>query len=359
MCPEEISPTRGVIIHASPFSDHARPSGVPTEHPPIMQFKNLLVIGGSGFVGRHLVAQLAARGARVTVPARRRERAKELILLPTVDVVETDIGGAGVLEQLAHGCDAVINLAGILHSRRGRRDQRGPNDYGPDFARVHVEIPQAIIAACRYAGVKRLLHMSALGAGLDAPSEYLRSKGVGEQVVLAAEDLAVTVFRPSVIFGSEDGFLNLFARLARLLPVLPLGSPHARFQPVYVGDVAQAFVAALDENAAVGQSYDLCGPKRYTLRQLVEYVCALIGRRRLVLDLPEWASYLQARVMEWSPGSLLTRDNYYSMRVASVCGCEPPFGIRPVALETVAPTYLAPYGPRERYREFRWRARRG
>ena len=163
--------------------------------------QNVLVIGGAGFVGRHLVAALAARGARVTVPARRRERAKPLILLPTVEVVEADVNQPGVLARLAAGRDTVINLAGVLHSRRGRRDERGPNDYGPDFARVHVELAQAVVAACRAAGVTRLLHMSALGADPKAPSEYLRSKGIGERAALAAEDLAVTVFRPSVIFG--------------------------------------------------------------------------------------------------------------------------------------------------------------
>ena len=180
----------------------------------------MLVVGGSGFVGRHLVAALAARGCRVTVATRRRERAKTCSLLPTVEVVEDDVNLPGVLERLAAGRDTVINLAGVLHSRRGRRDQRGPNDYGPDFAQVHVELAQAVVNACRAAGVKRLLHMSALGAGSQAPSEYLRSKGVGERAVLAAEDLAVTVFRPSVIFGPEDSFLNLFALLAKFLPVI-------------------------------------------------------------------------------------------------------------------------------------------
>lgn len=322
-----------------------------------MRLRNFLVLGGSGFVGRHLVAALAARGARVTVPARRRERAKELILLPTVDVLEADVHRPGVLERLAQGCDAVINLVGILHSRRGPRSERGPNDYGPDFAHVHVELPQAIVAACRATGVKRLLHMSALGALLEAPSEYLRSKGVGEQAVLAADDLAVTVFRPSVIFGPGDSFLTLFARLARLLPVIVLACPEARFQPVYVGDVVQAFVAALDEHAAFGQRYDLCGPRRYALRELVEYVCRLTGHRRPVIGLSDRLSYLQARLMEWSPGPLMTRDNYRSMQVPSVCECAPPFGIRPAALEAIAPAYLALAAPR--YDRLRWRARRG
>jgi len=307
-----------------------------------MRHEDILVVGGSGFVGRHLVAALAKRGARVTVPTRRRERAKHLLLLPTVEVVEADVGRAGELERLAAGKDAVVNLVGVLHSRRGRRDERGPNDYGPDFARAHVELPQAVVRACRAAGAKRLLHMSALGADPQAPSEYLRSKGIGEQAALAADDLAVTVFQPSVIFGPEDGFLNLFAQLARFLPVLALACPEARFQPVYVADVAQAFVAALDAREAVGRRYTLCGPRRYTLRELVQAVCRITERRRLVIGLGDRLSYWQARLMELAPVKLMTRDNYYSMQVPSVCDGVFPFGIEPAALEGVAPGWLAP-----------------
>ena len=171
-----------------------------------MKAHAVLVVGGSGFIGRHLVAALAAAGIRVTVPSRRRERAKHLILLPTVDVVEADVMAGGVLERLCAGKQAVYNLVGILHGRRGRRDERGQNEYGPDFARMHVELPQAIVAACRASGARRLLHVSALGAAPDAPSEYLRSKAIGEQAVLAAEDLDVTVFRPSVVSGPRTGF---------------------------------------------------------------------------------------------------------------------------------------------------------
>ncbi len=323
-----------------------------------MRLERFLVVGGSGFVGRHLVAALAARGAHVIVPSRRRERAKHLTLLPTVDVVEADVNRPGALEGLAAGRDAVINLVGVLHSRRGRPDERGPNDYGPDFAQAHVELALAIVAACRAARVRRLVHMSALGALPDAPSEYLRSKGIGERAVLAAEDLEVSVFRPSVIFGPEDSFLNLFAILARLLPVLVLGCPQARFQPVYVGDVVRAFLAALESEDAAGERYDLCGPKVYTLRELVEYVCRLTGRTRLVIGLGDRLSYLQARMMELTPVPLMTRDNYYSMQVPSVCDCAPPFGIEPTALEAAAPAWLAPAGPRERYPALRWRARR-
>jgi len=309
---------------------------------------NILVVGGSGFVGRHLVAALAARGAKVTVPTRRRDRAKHLILLPTVDVVQVERLDARVLSQLAVGRDAVVNLAGILN--------------GPGFTATHVELAQGVVNACRSAGVKRLLHMSAVGADSGAPSEYLRSKGIGERAALAADDLDVTVFRPSIIFGPEDRFLNLFARLAALFPVLAIGSPDARFQPVYVGDVVRAMLAALDDRAHLsgmpGKRYDLCGPKEYTLRQLVELVCAMTGRRRLVIGLPDSLSYLQALVFEKLPGQLVTRDNYHSLKVPSVSDGAFPFGIQPVLLEAVAPSWLSPTGPRERYPRLRWKAKR-
>ena len=325
-----------------------------------MKVENVLVLGGAGFIGRHLAAELARRVIKVTVPSRRRERAKHLIQLPTVEVLEADVTAPGVLQRLAAGRDAVINLIGILHSRRGRRDERGPHDYGPDFARLHVELPQAVVAACRAVGVKRLLHMSALGAAPQAPSEYLRSKAIGEQAVLAADDLEVTAFRPSIVFGPDDSFINMFAALSRFLPALLVACPRARFQPVYVGDVARAMVSAIDEPRSHGKAYDLCGPRVYTLRELVEFVCAITRRRRLIIPLSDRMSYLLARLMELAPRPLMTRDNYRSMQVPSVCGadCTLPFGLIAQALEAVVPFYLAPLGPRERYPQFRWRARR-
>ena len=327
-----------------------------------MKLTHVLVVGGSGFIGRHLVAALAARGLRVVVPSRRRERAKHLILLPTVEVLDADVLAPGVLERLAGRCQAVVNLVGILHSRRGRRDERGPNDYGPDFARVHVELPQAIVAACRATGAKRLLHLSALGAHADAPSEYLRSKAIGEQAVLAAEDLDTTVFRPSVVFGPEDRFLNQFALLSRLTPVLAVPCPEARFQPVYVGDVVRAMLASLEDPEASRTAFELCGPRAYTLKELVAAVCRITGRGRLIVGLPDLASRLQAKLMGMAPGplKLMTTDNYRSMQVANVCtrGQPLPYGLVPQSLEAIAPTYLAPAGPRERYPELRWRARR-
>ena len=308
-----------------------------------MKADKVLVLGGSGFIGRHLVAGLARREIKVTVPSRRRERAKHLILLPTVDVVEANVGDHAVLERLARGQDAVVNLVGILHG---------------DFERAHAELPQAIVAACRAAGVRRLLHMSALGADVQGPSEYQRSKAKGEQAVREAKDLDVTVFRPSVAFGPEDRFLNRFAAMARFMPVLAVPCPQARFQPVYVGDVARAMAAALDDNASHAKVYELGGPHEYTLKQLVELVCSLTERRRLVIGLPDWASRMQAFVLEKLPGRLLTRDNYRSMQVPNTTRSPFPFGIVPQALEAVAPTYLLPSGPRERYPQLRWRARR-
>jgi uncharacterized protein YbjT (DUF2867 family) len=323
-----------------------------------MRFTRILVVGGAGFIGRHVVNLLAARGIRATVPTRRRERAKHLILLPTVEVVEADVNAPGVLERLAAQCDAVINLAGVLHSRPAGAHSAGGRRFGQDFFEAHVELPQHIVSACRAAGIKRLLHMSALGASREAPSEYLRSKGAGEEVVLAADDLAVTVLRPSVVFGPEDRFLNLFAQLAAVTPVLAVACSEARFQPVYVGDVAQAYERALNERDAVGRSYDLCGPREYSLRQLVQYVCRLQGRRRLVIGLGDRLSWLQALILEKLPGHLITRDNVLSMRVPNISRVALPFGIVPTALEAVVPLYMAHAAPRERLGELRHKAHR-
>lgn len=318
-----------------------------------MEIKRVCVIGGSGFVGRHIVHLLAARGCFVRVPSRNRERAKELIVLPTVDVVAANVHDAAELDRLLAGMDAVINLAGILHE-----DTRGR-----DFGAVHGELPRKIAQACSNQGVRRLLHMSALNAGIEAPSAYLRSKGEGEARVreAAAQDgLFATIFRPSVIFGREDAFLNLFAALEKHLPLLFLACPNARFQPIFVEDVARAFVESLSRVETFGQSYDLCGPKTYALKQLVEYVGRATGHARPVIGLSDGLSYLQAWAMEWLPLKLMTRDNYHSMKVDSVCHCDFPevFGFGPAALEAVAPLYLAEHTPRARYRWFRYKARR-
>jgi len=311
-----------------------------------MEVTTVCILGGSGFVGQHLCHRLAALGYRIRVPTRSRERAKELLLLPTADVVEADVHDRRELARLTRDAQAVINLVGMLHDGRGRRS----------FAEAHVELARKVVEACRENGIRRYLHMSALNAGRDAPSAYLRSKGEAEAVVRAS-NLDATIFRPSVIFGPGDRFLNLFAGLQRWLPLVVLGSPDARFQPVYVEDVAEAFTASLEDVKSHGQSYDLCGPTVYTLRELVEYAGRTAGHARRVIGLGDRLSYWQAYAMEWLPVKLLTRDNYHSMKLASVCRCEFPFGIRPAALEAVAPVWLARRTPRARY--FRYRNQAG
>lgn len=311
----------------------------------------VVVLGGSGFVGSTLVQRLSESGMTVKALVRRREQAKHLILLPNVVVEECDVFFDAALQRAIAGFDAAINLIGILHESRHAT-----------FARVHAELPRRLAEACLEQGVPRLLHMSALGAAVDAPSVYLRSKAAGEAEVLAlaGEQLRVTMFRPSVIFGRGDRFLNLFATLAKLMPVLLLARPETRFQPVYVGDVAEAFAASLDHPATVGQCYPLCGPQIYTLRQLVAYVAATLGLKRRIIGLNDRLSYLQAWAMEWLPVKLMTRDNLDSMRIDSVCGCDFPavFGFTPTALEAVAPDYLSGVTPRSGYLGFRTRAGR-
>jgi NADH dehydrogenase len=307
-----------------------------------MEVTTICLFGGSGFVGRHICHQLAAQGYRVRVLTRDRERAKQLLLLPTVELIQADVHDRREILRAVQGAGAVINLVGVLHGGRGRQS----------FAQVHLDLARNIIAACREKGARRYLHMSALNADPGGPSAYLRSKGEAEALVRDS-GLDVTIFRPSVIFGAEDSFLNLFARLVSVLPVVVLGSPDARFQPVFVEDVAAAFLRSLEDVKSFGKRYDLCGPQVYTLRELVEYVSRTVGHARPIIGLNDTFSYWQAFAMEWLPVKLLTRDNYYSMKADNICRCEFPFGIRPAALEAVAPSWLKPQTPRSRYQRFR------
>lgn len=320
-----------------------------------MDIKKVLLLGGSGFVGTYIANRLSQRGVEVTIPTRRRERTKALIIQPNVEMPEININSEEALVELMRGKDAVINLVGILHSR----DVVLP--YSKDFAEAHVELPRKIVAACKQAGVRRLLHMSALGADPKGPSEYLCSKGDGEAIVMAAKgDLDVTVFRPSVMFGLGDSFLSMFASVLRKLPFFPLGFGQARFQPVWVADVADAFVDSLGNQASFGQAYDLVGPKVYTLRELVDYTAELVGSTARVIPLSEGWAYLQAGLMWLSPKPLMSPDNLRSMQVDSVCDgkCTLPADWRPTALESIAPTYIARNTPKGKLDGFRYRAGR-
>jgi len=313
-----------------------------------MADQTILVVGGSGFVGRYVVNRLAADGQRVVVPTRRRGNAQHLRVLPTVNVVEADVNSVPELVRLARRAGAVINLVGILNETGGET-----------FARAHVELSKNVIAACKSAGVARLVHMSALNADPAGSSRYLRSKGEAETAV-AASGLDWTIFEPSVIFGREDRFLNLFAKLMRVLPVMALARPDAKFQPVFAGDVAECVVRALSLPATIERKYPLCGPTTYTLRELVRYVGETVGARRPIVPLGPKLSLLQAFVLELLPGTLMSRDNLRSMAKDSVCCCDfpPVFGFQPQALETIAPTYLGVGTEKSRYDDYRVRGGR-
>jgi uncharacterized protein YbjT (DUF2867 family) len=320
-----------------------------------MDMQTVVVFGGSGFIGSTLVARLSQLGARVIVPTRRYERAKHLIFLPRVEVVEADIGNDAALRALLQHKDAAINLVGLLHSRRG-------SPYGEDFKRAHVELPRRIVAACAAHGVPRYLHMSALGAAVDGPSMYLRSKADGELAARAEAAVAATIFRPSVVFGEGDHFLNTFARLQRWLPCVPLAGAESDFQPVYVGDVAQAFCAALGEPRTRHQVYQLGGPQIYPLAELVRLAGKLAHHRRPVFGIPDWLARIQAAVFELLPGEpLISRDNLDSMKVDNVVDpaiqatTAAALGIKLTPIEAVAPHYLSAL---ERFDDFRARAGR-
>jgi uncharacterized protein YbjT (DUF2867 family) len=263
-------------------------------------------------------------------------------------VIETDVFDPVQLARFVENADAVINLVGTLHGGRG-------TPYGPGFAKSHVELPTKIVAACEGKGVHRLIHISALGADPNGPSMYLRSKGDGEKAVRAST-LATTIFRPSVVFGPEDKFLNQFAFLQRAFPLIPLASPDAQFQPVFVGDVAKAIVNVLDLDAASGRSYELGGPTVYTLEQLVKYCGDAIGRHARIIRLPDALARVQALTFEMVPGEpLISRDNLDSMKVPSVLSgpLAPELGLEPASIETIAPVYLTGASIRSRFNAFR------
>lgn len=312
-----------------------------------MSITTICVLGGSGFVGGHVCAALAARGYRVRVPTRDAERSKRLTTLPTVEPLTVDVHDANSLIECLRGCDAVINLVGVLHGGRGNAS----------FAAAHARLAQELVTACRETGVRRLLHMSSLNAATNAPSEYLRSKGEAEAIVRAS-GLDFTIFRPSILFGREDKFLNLFAMMLKQFPLLIVPAAHARFQPVYAGDVARVFADALQRQDSIGQSFDLCGPRVYTMQQLVEFVAHTTGHQRIIFGADSTLTNIMAFTMECLPGKMMSLDNVRSMTVDSVCkGCEFPFGIVPQSLEAVAPSWLAYRTPRGRYAQLRDRTR--
>jgi len=318
--------------------------------------RHICILGGTGFVGQHLINHLVREGHSIRVLARRREEHRELLVMPTVEVFDADVHDESILNRFFADQDAVINLVGILNER---------HDNGKGFYHAHVELADKVIRACRKQGIQRLLHMSALNADpATGSSYYLRSKGEAEHRVHAAPELNVTSFRPSVIFGPEDSFINRFASLLKLTPwVFPLACPDARFAPVYVGDVASAFTRSLNDPTTYGQRYNLCGPHEYTLRQIVGRIADTLGIKRRIIPLGRISSALQANLLEYAPGKPFSRDNYRSLQMDSTCPegdrvLREVFGIEPAALEAVMPQYLLHKTYRDRYQIFRGMARR-
>lgn len=309
-----------------------------------MKALKILVLGGSGFVGRHLMERLQRLGAEVTVPTRRIANARELWPLPCVQLIEADVTQPDVLADLVQGQDAVINLVAILHGSPAQ------------FEAIHVDLPRHLACACGHAGVRRLIHVSALGADVNGASHYQRSKAAGEAVLHQAaqmHQLDVTLLRPSVIYGSGDRFLNLFARLQRLFPLIPLARGNTRFQPVWVRDVAAALVRCLNDDATIGQTYELCGPDDWTLRQLMQaagkWAGVRAGRGRPIMGIGDGLGRLQAWFMECIPGTpMMSRDNLDSLKVDNVASGEFPglaqLGITPASLSAAGPVLLGSAG---------------
>ena len=308
----------------------------------------ICVLGGSGFVGRQVCAALAARGFRLRVPTRSREGAKHLTMLPTCETIAADVHDPASLKALISDCDAVVNLVGVLHNGRGNAS----------FENAHTNLAKKVISACREVGVRRVLHMSALNAAVDGASGYLRSKGAAE-TLMRDSGLDVTIFRPSVIFGREDMFLNMFARLLKSAPALIVPMGNTRLQPVHVADVAQAFAEAYVRRESIGQTYDLVGARVWTMRELGQFVADAMGSNKPVFGADVTLSNIMAFAMECLPGKMMSVDNVRSMNKDCVsAGATFPFGITPQSVEAIAPGYVAQASPRGRYAIYRDRTRR-
>ena len=318
--------------------------------------KNVLVIGGSGFLGQAVCNQLAKAGYRITVPTRRYDRAKHLLTLPTCQIVEANIHDRATLGRLVSGQDIVVNLLGVLHSKPGK-------PYGQNFRVNHVEFPKALCTAMSKHGTKRIVHISALGVGVQnpAPSMYLRSKTDGEAVVKDS-GLAWTILRPSVVFGREDKFLNTFASLAKIAPLSPLAGADARFQPVSVGDVAKAIFACVEDQGkdTLHNTHDLVGTEIFTLKELVQLSARAVGKNPVVFGIPDFAAKAQAFLMELAPGEpLMSRDNVDSMKIDNIRTSGRTFPLSSYeCLSVVATEYLRAKHLPSDLDEFRTRAHR-
>lgn len=316
--------------------------------------RTICVLGGTGFVGRHLCARLAQDGHVVRVLTRFREQHRDMLVLPTVELVQGSVHDYEFLERAFEGCHAVINLVGILNEKG--RDGKG-------FTEAHVELTRKVVRACKETGIQRLLQMSALKADAEnGPSHYLRSKGQAEAVIRVEADpgLRATILQPSIIFGPEDSFINRFAGLIRIpnyFFVLP--SPNSRFAPVFVEDVAEAFARALENRATWGKTLQLCGPRVISMKELIAYVARVMGVRRQIIGLGDGLSRTLARILEFVPGKPMSMDNYLSLKVHNICDANglATLGIDATPMEAIVPAYLARRDERARLSTIRQKAR--
>ena len=314
--------------------------------------KKILILGGSGFVGRHVCSRLSLQHHQVTVPTRRLP-ARHIQMMPGVTVVQADVHDAKQLQTLVHGHDVVINLIAILHGTE------------EEFTQAHVTLPANLARACHAENVTRLIHISALGASLQGPSLYQRSKAQGEAVLKQA-GLNLSILQPSVIFGTDDKFLNLFAQLQQLAPVVPLAGAATRFQAVWVEDVASAVARCVMDTRTIGQTYEICGPDIWSLKELVQKAGQWAGVRggkgRWVFGIPNAMAWLQAFLMELAPGQpLMSRDNLRSMQVDNIASGK-ALGLKDLAIQassvsSIAPSYLGHQGACTKLDVFRAKGR--
>ncbi|OOY36155.1 epimerase [Solemya velum gill symbiont] len=299
-----------------------------------MKIRKVCILGGTGFVGRHVAYELSRRGILCRIPSRRPHRARDIQLFPGCEVTQIGKFETEELQEQFKGCDAVINLVGILNPSRNS-----------SYHDIHAELVSHVVDAAINSSVKHLLHMSAINASESCgKSNYLRLKGEGENRAhtLSRHHIAVTSFRPSVIFGAEDSFINRFNRLMKLPGPLPLACPDSKFAPVYVNDVAQAFANALGSEETFGKRYELCGPKVFSLHDIVDYIIKHTGRKKTVIALGKNSSLLQATLLGLVPGKPFTLDNYRSLQTPAVCSRDglAELGVTATSMDQVVPDYL-------------------
>ena len=305
-----------------------------------MLIKKIAILGGTGFVGQSLCNRLSKDGYKLKVPTRNREYNRDnLILLPNLELIETDIHNSDDLKELLIDCDAVIYLVGILNEKRNN---------GKGFRKVHVELVKNLISICKVHGIRRILQISALGTDAkNGKSFYLKTKGEAEKLLRSNSfGIKTTILKPSVIFGKKDSFFNRFSKLLKICPFFfPLACNKTKFSPIYVLDVVEMIAKSINDPNSYDKSYQLCGPKTYSLKNLISFTSETLDLKCVIIPLNNTLSYFQARVFDFLPNKPFSTDNYLSAQTDSICECNDLFryNIKPTAIEDIVPQYLAGY----------------